>query len=302
MTLLFIESPLQIINAYEAIEKYNIKQYDIIVRLSNIKQNDEQIIYIITRLKIDNILFVNIRIKNKKIIDYLKLFFYRFRYVFLKIDKVFIGNYESGFFRLILKQFSKNQIILMDDGAKTINIQNNFRDTLNYNLFTMFDFKPYKNQIIVKNNYQLVQKNLQNLKIEEEKILFLGLKLSEINIVSQKYYLQQIDKIANYYKDKKIIYIPHRGENQDKIAKINKISNLEVVQLHYPIELYGLYNKNIPYKVCSFYSTALFTMKNIYNLEVESFMFDYDKTKYKKIIDSVYNYYDKYIKVTNLYD
>ena len=300
-SLLFIESPIQLINAYEAINKYSIKKYKIIVRFSKVIQNDEQIQYVIDKLKIQNIKYITIGINNRNIKDYLQLFYYKYLYkVPQDIDKIFIGNYDSGFLNLIIKKVTKDKIVLLDDGAKTIDIQAKFTDLNNYNLFTMYDFKAYKNQEIIKNDFINLQTNLQQLKINQEQILFLGLKLSEIGIVTQEYYVELINKIALFYQGKQIIYISHRGETKTKLDKLKNIKNLEVIQLDYPVELYGLYNEEIPYKVSSFYSTALLTMKNIYGIEAESFMFDYNNSKYKDSIDNVYDYYKENIYIRDL--
>jgi len=301
-SLLFIESPFQLLNANEAVHRYSLDDYKIIVRLSNNEKNDEQIIYVIKQLGIENIKYIKINVSNKNIIDYMKLLFYRFRYIFIKVNKVFIGNCESGFLKLVLKQFNKEDIILLDDGAKSIDIQKNFNDKENYNLFTMYDLVPYQSQIIENNNYEKLQQDLKQLEINTNQVLFLGLKLSEIGIVSEEYYLKKIKQIAAYYKNEKILYISHRGETKDKLEKIKSMTNIEVIVLGYPVELYGLYNDNIPYKVASFYSTALLSMQNIYNLKAESFMFDCQHSEHKEIIENVYDYYKSYFEVIDLDD
>jgi len=300
-SILFIESPLQLLNAYEAIEKFSIQDYVIIVRFSKNLQNDEQISYLIDKFTIQNIKPITIGASQKNLLDYFKLLYYKYFYqIPSDVDKVFIGNYDSGFLKLIMKKVPTDKIVLLDDGAKSIDIQAKFTDKFHYDLFTMYDFKPLYNQSIIKNNFQRLQKNLSDLELNKEEVLFLGLKLSEIGIVTQSYYLDQIIKITSYYKNKQIIYIAHRGEDKTKLQKIDELDNVQVVQLDYPVELYGLYHTKIPYKVASFYSTALLTMKNIYGMEAEGFLFNYTDSKYKKAIDNVYTYYEKYFKVHNL--
>jgi len=302
-SLFFIESPLQLLNACEAVEKYSITDYKIIARLSNMLQNDEQIKFVIDKLNIKNIEFITISTKDRRFKDYVKLFYYKYIYKIPKdIDTIFIGNYDSSFLNLIMKNVNKEKIILLDDGAKTIDIQKKFTDTKNYNLFTMYDLKTYKNQTIVKNDFTSLQSKIEKLNKNKNKILFLGLKLSEIGIVTEEYYVEQLIKIAQFYATKEIIYVSHRGESKTKLDKLNMFKNIQVVQLDYPVELYGLYNDEIPYNVASFYSTALLTMKNIYNIEAHSFRFDYSHSKYKIAIDNVYSYYEKYFEVKNLND
>jgi hypothetical protein len=301
-SLLFVESPLQLLNAYEAINKFNLINYKIVIRLSSEELNDKQMKNIVNYLKIDNISYILIKTKNRTIFDYAKLIFNRIQYLFTKVDKVFIGNYHSGFLNLIMKQFNKKKIILLDDGSKTIAIQNDFTENNFYNIFSMYDIKAILNQKIYKNEYSCITKICKNKETRNQDILFLGMKLSEYGIISEEYYMELITKISNYYNDKNIIYIPHRGESQKKLSLIEEYKNISIKYLEYPVELYGLYEDTIPYKVASFYSTALLTMKNIYKMEAESFIFDYTESEYQNAIDLVYEYNSKYFQATKLND
>ena len=301
-SLLFVESPLQLLNAYEAICYFKLHDYRVIVRLSGQEQNDKQIKNLIKILNINNVNYITIRVKNRKLIDYYHLFINSFKYYFKNVDKVFIGNYDSGFFKLLLKQFKKSKIILLDDGTKTLTIQKQFSENNFYNMFTMYDIKPVGKQTIYKNNYDHIFNMLQKHEIKKrEYILFLGMKLSELNIIDEKDYIYFLNKIANFYSNKSIIYIPHRGESINKLKIIEKyISNISIKYLNYPVELYGLYEQEIPASVVSFYSTALLTMKNIYKVEVNSFKFNYNDSIYKDTIDEVYKYYENYMLVKYL--
>ncbi len=302
-SLLFVESPLQLLNAYEAIQYFSLTDYKIFIRYSNNLKNDEQIRFILQKLKIKNSIEFTIKSESKQLSDYLKLFLWKYRFLFkTDVDKLFIGNYDSGFLSLIMKQFKKEQIILLDDGAKTLSIQNGFTQNNFYSLFTMYKLEPFNSQKIYKNEYINISNSLQSLQKDETKVLFLGTKLSESEIITEKYYLDLIHLISKYYKDKKIIYIVHRGESEENLRKIKQYKNITVKYLDYPVELYGLYEKEIPSTIASFYSTALYTMKNIYNLEANSFTFDYTSSKHVNAIKSVYEYYKKYLKVIELND
>jgi len=304
-TLLFVESPLQLLNAYEAVSYFGIENYTYIVRLSNNEGNDKQIINLLNLLAINknNVEYIYLRTTDRKLSDYSKILFYRYKYLFTKnIDKIFIGNYESGFLKQIMKQFNRDKIILLDDGAKTLSIQSKFTNTQNYNMFTMYDIKTLQNQNIFINSYKETLSNIKEVSVKQNEILFLGTKLSEVGIIKEDYYIKLIQKISNFYADKKILYIVHRGESQKKLDLIQKNENITIKQLNYPIELYGLYETEMPFKVSSFYSTAIFTMNKIYNLEAECFRFNYSDSMHASAIDEVYKFYEKEMKVINLND
>jgi hypothetical protein len=201
-----------------------------------------------------------------------------------------------------MNQFPKEKIILLDDGSKTLAIQNKFTDSNFYNLFTMYNIEVIKNQIIYKNKFKKLSEKLKSLHIIQEEVLFLGMKLSEIGIITEDEYIELLKKISNQYIDKKIIYVTHRGESQEKLKKIAEIANITIKSYSYPIELLGLFEDTLPYKVVSFYSTAILTMQHIYKIEAECFSFDYSFSVHKKAIDSVYAYYSKNLKVIDLND
>lgn len=301
-SLLFVESPLQLLNAHEAISEFNLKNYEVVIRLSNKKENDSQIKYLVDYLNIQNIKYVLIKVDDKGLTDYIKLLMYKYKYLIKKVKKVFIGNYDSGFFKLIMKQFTREQIILLDDGSKTLAIQKQFSENNFYNLFTIYNVETINNQLIYNNRYNKITTILKNLKFNNDEILFLGMKLSEIGIITEKEYIRLLVEIADIYKHYTIIYVTHRGESKSKIEKIKEIRNISIQNYSYPIELLGIFEKSIPNKVISFYSTAVLTIKYIYNIEAECFSFDFSTSKHKDAIESVYDYYKKEMKVINLND
>jgi len=298
--ILFVESPLQLLNALEAVDSFDLEDYILYIRYSNKKMNDEQLdkLIKILSLKSFNIKKIYLSSSNRNILDYIKILFYFIYSKFFIVNRLFIGNLDSNFLSLIYKNINKNKIIAFDDGAKTIALQENFNEDNFYNLFTMYDLKSIANQIIYKNNYENIKSLLKN-KNKSNHILFLGAKLNEVGIISEDEYLSLITKISQYY-NKDIAYIPHRGEDEQKLKVISKIKNLKIKDIDYPVELYGLYEKEIPTIVASFYSTALLSMKNIYGIKSESFYFDFSTSKYKDSIESVYNYYKKEMKVINI--
>ena len=301
--LLFVESPLQLLNAYEAIYQFNLVNYEVIIRLSNEEINDKQIRYLVDFLNIENVEFVTINSRQKTLVDYMNLLIYKYKYKFSKkIEKIFIGNFDSRFFKLVMQQFKRNQIILLDDGSKTLDIQKQFSENYFYNLFTIYDITSIENQLIIKNEYTKLRTKLKKLNICKDKILFLGAKLSEIGIIDEHKYIKLLQKISDKHKEKKIIYVIHRGESKNKLQKIGDIKNITIKSYDFPIELLGLFEKSIPYKVVSFYSTAILTMKYLYRIEAECYSFDYSPSQYKESIDIVYDYYSRFIKVIDLHD
>lgn len=301
--LFFIESPLHLLNAFEAVHTFKYTKYQYIIRLSSKEMNDKQLVNLthILNIEEDKIQYIDIRDTQKTLKDYVYILWYGIKYLFVSPNKqVFIGNHTSGFLKVIMRQFKLKNIILLDDGAKTLSIQKGFTKENFYNLFTMYRLDKVEGQKIFKNEYIETKARLKELVRDSKKILFLGTKLSEFHIIKESYYLSLMRKFSERYKDKTIIYIPHREENKEKIKQLEKFKNLKIKYVNYPIELYGVYETVIPSKVSSFYSTALFTMQNIYGIEAESIKFNYSQSKHKAAIDEVYDYYKNEMAIIDL--
>jgi hypothetical protein len=306
-SLFYIEAPFQLLSAYEAIGDYNLKQYKIIVRLSGVKNNDNQILNLVKILFEDDsrIEYIFIKITNRRIIDYLKIVFliiksYTIQY---KYQYIFIGNLESKILAKIVRIINKEKVILLDDGIKSITFQNNFSNKYYYNLYTMLDkLKTIEKQKIVYNKFSRLQLMIKGIEKRED-ILFIGSKLSEAGIVTEEYYINMIKKISLKYSKKNILYITHRGEMIDKLNKLSQCNNIKIIQLDYPIEFFPIYYNYLPSMVISFYSAALISLYKIYpTIKIESYLLkNIDKFFVEDIYNS-YKYIEQYIEVIKIDD
>ncbi|MBC8197450.1 MAG: hypothetical protein H8E60_06155 [Candidatus Marinimicrobia bacterium] len=301
--LFFVESPLQLLCAYEAIGYFKLKKFQIYIRLSNLSVNDNQIINIckllFNKYEQNNIKYITI-VPNLNFIAILKIILYKiliFKYIFY-IDKIAIGNYQSNFFSFLIKWVDTKKVLLLDDGSGSLNVQKLLTKENAFDTFTFFRLEKKYNQNIYINHFHRIKKLVKN-KIIHNEIIFIGSKISEVRIISEAEFLLLMQKIVKYF-NKKIIYIPHRGESNQKINKLKKIKNIRIMTLNYPIEMIGIYNQNMYNTFVSFFSTALFTLKNIYNIEPIAIKINYNNAKNKDMIEEVYNYYSNEMKIIEL--
>lgn len=305
--LLVVESPLQLLNAYEAINYFELDNYKLVIRLSSSEKNNQQIARLVTILDFDKnaVEYVSINEFNRTFLDLIKLAWYRIRFIpsAWSINRVFIGNYSSGFLSLIRAQFIKRKIILLDDGSSTIEIQKGFSSAFYYDIFSMYEIEPYNGQNVYLNSYSRTKASpKENLILDSESVLFLGSGLAEINIVSTSEYIQLMSKVEKIYakNNKRVLYIPHRSEEREKLEIIEGFSNFSILNIDYPVELFGVFNARMPSVVSSFYSTALLTMRDIYAIEPHAFIFDYKGSEHEKAIDDIYIYYRDKAKIFDL--
>ncbi|MDY0328456.1 MAG: polysialyltransferase family glycosyltransferase [Arcobacteraceae bacterium] len=303
--IFFIEAPFQLIGAIEAIRTYKLKKYIIYIRLSG---NDKQLINLVQIFfpNDTNIRYFKLQNKQYSFYDCLivirtLLFILIYKY---KFEYIFLGNFESKFLNLFTYILPRNKIVLLDDGIKTFSIQERFTDKHNYNMFTiLYKMHPLSNQIIRYNKFEYLKSlyDVDNKTFSKvKKILFLGSKLSEIEIIEEKVYLEIIKAIIDKFPLYQIVYVPHREENIDKLNDLFLThENLSLQIIDMPIEIYLLENRFSYYKILSFYSAALFSIKLLFqDIEVLSIPFDYSQSVYKDNINLVLKRLDEYeIKV-----
>jgi len=301
--LYLIETPFQLLNAIEAMYAFPASNNDLYIRYSDSGKNDSQLKDLLEKIKLPanltiNSFFINAERWNLK--DALKMTFYflKFKREAKHYKNIFIGNYDSRFIKLVIPFNSK--IILIDDGLKTISTQNNFTSNNYFDWFTIFDLQPIATQKIFKNELKNLTSLIKQQKAKQTTVLFIGSKLSEEKIISEDYNLEIVSQIAKEYAKTQIKYVAHRAESKEKLAKIQKIKNLEVVQLAYPIELLPIYGDFEPSLIISFYSTALITLSKIYKVETIGYKFDYSKSKHKNNIQRAYDYCAQFFEIKNL--
>jgi hypothetical protein len=304
--LFIIESPFQLLGALEAIDFFKTYEYQLVIRLSE-ERNNRQLKKIIHDLDVDQTHIKYINFDSKK---NLKNFYRTIKFtLWLQakkhiFTKIYLGDYHSQFLTFIRTYtLPKEKIYYLDDGVASLNIQKSFIENKYYHLFTMYDLKPLEKQQIIQHHFSYLKGVLNRLDLESEDIvLLLGNKFYEEGLVSKSYFFQSLKQVLSYYVGKNIRYVAHRDEDKKKLAYLHKHYGFDVIQNDYPIELYGFYERKIPSTIVSFLSTALLTMKIIYeDVTVTAYRIDYNELLDRKEgFRNIYAVYEKYLEVKEL--
>ena len=200
---------------------------------------------------------------------------------------LFRGKNKSGFkYDLIQKIYSLN----------SIEVERNINDV---SFFTYYDLSSFEKINFVKNKFSWLNsvKNKEE-KSEENKIYLLGTNVVNGNIMLFGDYLETLNKISQYYKDKEIIYIPHGREKAEHLNQIKQIDNFQIRKNKLNVELDFLLNDEIPKYIAGTITTALITLKLIYNeAAIDFFNFENDKVfeDKRKVVNDLYDYQKRYI-------
>lgn len=320
--LFLITSPLQLINAIEAKAHFKLTSNILVVIFTEHEsKNKKQISRLIKDEEWDEVIRFDQRLKNTK-----STFLRQIKLVKLlqkkSYDMLFCGDFSS-INKMIIANVEKKKVYLMDDGAVTINrylnelgikysdqkvpLKKKVRQwrfnlfglktipTDTINMFTSYNLAPHGNEEIVRNELKYFKETFLAEAIVDNTVYFLGQPLSEIHVIQRVSYLNYIQAIKNYYDTKNIVYIPHRAEDVIDDIMAMEDEQFKVVYTELPIELEFITTNRYPLQICSFFSSALFTLNIIYpESTIIAFEIEQDKMiSPRPGIDNVYNYITK---------
>ena len=293
--IVFIESPLQLLNTVEALDFFSAKKSEIIIRLNSNEKNNTQIKNLDYLVGQHNIKYFKVSNEWNQIKDYLNALIISLNLIYftLKGHKCFIGNIESKIFRTLKRFIPRNKVILLDDGTKTIAFQNKLTQQKVYSLFTCFELKAHKKQTLYKNDYKVLKSigSIQKNNIPSI-IIFLGSPLSEKNIMKEERYLNIIKLyLENKPFKENLIYIPHRDEDDRKLKKVHKLG-FTIKRISYTVEFLPLKEQLQITHVISFYSTGLILIPKLYNAKASALKFDHSSAFNSDEIGKVYTYFN----------
>lgn len=278
--LFIIRSPLQILNAYEAIAHFNLKNNVFLIVQNHLEKNNVQMREMLSMCEYEELIEMPPSKSNY------------FRYVVLtrKLKKydynfIFFGNLGS-FQKLLLANLEYEKSYLLEDGTSTLVFHKelseakqpvSWRDMrfllagLNIKrkkpvaYFTIFDLERKGEEEIVQHHFGALQDAMCQDFLLTDEVYILGQNLVSAGLVSDEAYRYYIEQIKNDFKDEKIIYIPHRAEIIDEKFRAFEDENFVIFDNKMPIEFYFMQQKIKPKKIVSFFSTALFTLAKIFD-------------------------------------
>ena len=205
---------------------------------------------------------------------------------------LFKGKNKVGFkYDLVQKIYASNKIKIDED-------------VTDVNFFTFYNLPNYENHEFVQNNFTWLHSLKKESKKEENnKVCLIGTAVVDSKILLFEDYFTTLKRISEFYKDKEILYVPHKREDSKELKILEKELSFKIRRNKFNIELDFLLNNEYPTHITGTISTALITLKGIYKDSVIDF-FNFDDNKIienkKKVIIDVYKYQEKYINYNKL--
>lgn len=285
-TLILVYSPLQALCAIEAINKFQICEYDI--KIVGGREMLSKNLGVFRLLDCWGF---------KYEILYLKNIFEIFKYVLLRQNiyvKAIIGDYvHSGLLLFAILQMRKNgSIIYVDDGNSTYGIvtgkvcypkvkdrifrfvivmMQRFKQINNMCFFTYFDVISER-WSIQKNNFDYLSKALTTKRIKNSGVYIIGTNSQILEgFLANITYLEFLKKALSYvrqnFPEQLIYYCPHRADREN--IEINNYLNLNGIQIFdtkVSVEYDFIMNDIRPVCILGFASSALYSLHMIFQM------------------------------------
>jgi len=309
----YVESPLQLLSAKSASNKFNQHKSILIVNISHgdREQNDKQILDLIgtewSEVFIQKTQIGKVRIL-KKLLKNIIYFGFKYRG---NVNKFFFGEYRNIEMALLNKVLSPKESVLLDDGSFTITaqkfyIQNRVIPYPNSVMYKAFGFL-IKN-LKTPNLYSFFKLDLfllegqvnyfdvpikKKININKGQVFFFGSKFSEDKIMDLSDEINILSKVFDSFPEKVVCYVPHRDESLTKLNKISEIG-YELKNLEKPAEVYFDETDIMPEVVLSYYSTVLYTCYlKFSNVNIQSIDIYYFLSQENARINAkeIYSYY-----------
>lgn len=273
-----INSPQNYISLIEYLNEKNIGDKNIKIFTGFVSRNSfKQIL----KIHKSNIGITNELIFLQKVFGENKEKLLIFLLSIININKFFcvVGDKKSLLFRLIYQGCKKT--VFLDDGLNLLTFTDKDIKIKEYELFSYFDLKTKK---LVKNKFTYLRKKTLINNIDNNCIWLLGTPAANFEIIEYDNYKKIINLFASMFKDKKILFFPHRDEIVDNASFLNNV--IVKKNITEPIEIYATKQKTMPFLIAGFYSTALHILNLILNE--------------KKIILMNINFDTKFVKTASL--
>lgn len=207
-----------------------------------------------------------------------------------RFEKVVLGDYRPMSFRQFL-QFtapSNPEVILVDDGSISryvmryrdvgtgneeatrgllphLGPEDPFRimEPTSLTYFTIYQEPVAENDRIIQNT-QFLHDDYTNLKVLDDEVWICGTNHVEANLARANEYAKLCETVRKWFPKKRIVYFPHRREDETKIQSICRKIRAEHQTFKYGLEEYIAHNGARPHKLIVFGSTVADTLSRAF--------------------------------------
>jgi hypothetical protein len=295
-SIFILNSPLQYLNAIEAIKYFKTNETTLLLKDSGSILNQEQIKNL--NLKFGYLFNSTYKIKHQNGLIYnLDPYTKKLLPIFNDIDMFFSGSIGEGLNQYLMNVLNPKKVIYLDDGTKTLRfierenrfkiknwikkllISKNYIDYTIINYFTAYYQSQWPEEYnVIPNDYNYLSSFVRNDFALDDCCYFLISPVVEKGRIEPLDFKKITDNIIDIYGGN-IKFILHRYSDVTLMRKLLKVSNKNIIQYENIIEVELINRKIYPKKIASFISSALLNLSFIFkDANFKCFMLpDYSK-------------------------
>lgn len=285
MHLYLLQSPLQVINAFEAsrsLAKSDSTTHKAVVFERNVAETNRLVFNTVEHLGIDCFRTVKYSPRSAgKVLQWLLLM--RQLKKLRNVTRVYIGDYSAGMAVAAANLFPRAEKFLLDDGTSTLNFPD-FRyrgwrpedltssrniPWLQYTtdlpdkltLFSMYDVPLSGGDRLLPNRLSFLREKFQY--DVHGPAYFIGTCLADVGGMDQGVFIDHLERAFKWIQKQQrhIVYFPHRREDLSYKSALLRRYGVETRRPKLPFELHLANSLERPSRICGFYSTAFDTLR-----------------------------------------
>ena len=258
-TIVYIETPLQAINAKELLHDAAPKNLRLIIRESTYQSYNSRLRKVMSFLNME---YESVKITSGfSVIRLMGLIFDIAMSCPPPTSFLILGDHDSRICKILSKVFSKKmKIIYLDDGVGTLDVYAKYLGQKPINYFTFFDLQSRSNFHVAKHNFEYLSSRRRALHKDRHPNLFIGSPLVEGNFCSKKQYCEYI-RTATEISTSTLTYLPHPKEERSNWEAYEAEFNFEqLLIIELPIEIEIISGNISAETIFSMMSTSVLTL------------------------------------------
>lgn len=256
-SLAIVETPLQLLCAYEAMDGSG--DSCVVLRLTGVGRNDLQTRELASRLGMRCTL---ISAPVGKPFMLLRGLWHLRKVLMRRYGAIYLGSYFSGFIRTV-GRLVRGPLVLLDDGMATLLAQTEMRRKGEaYALFTFIDVVPIPGQKCERHDFSKTREEFGGLDRLLQGRCFIGQPLVRNGLLDEREYLSLVVRASDGAD--RLSYIAHRAEPEVLLERIAELPGVTVIKHDLLVELVMLSERVVPRIVYSCCSTSLLTLAALF--------------------------------------
>lgn len=219
------------------------------------------------------------------------------------VQSVFLGNYNNKFMRHFANNIGTDNVCLLDDGTRTVSVGKIRRNlhTKGQDSFSRIAGRRFKDRIFgldmthprqvtyfttydiepcngdrLEINEYSYLKSMASLKTTSDEVYFLGQPLVEGGLLQMEVFVEYIGKVVQFFSGENFVYLPHKHERHDKVNYLKNTLGIATRSFDVPIEYQMSVRGNRPKILASFFSSAMENSRIIFGEMMHMKIFEID--------------------------